>query len=491
MGLRELFVALVALLCLGLGLLLMEQPRTGLAITQLNVAGTPATIMQVAGVQAPVVVIAHGFAGSRQLMHPIQLTLARAGYITVSFDFEGHGRNPQPMRGDVDDIEGTTRLLVDELARVATAAGALPGADGRLAVVGHSMASDIIVRFAIEEPDVDAVVAVSMFSDAVTDAAPANLLVINGQFEGRLRDAAREIMAELDAVEGDVVGAPGGDFARRAIVAPGMEHVGVLYSATTLAETLNWLNESFGRDVSNGLALIGLPVVLTLLGLVVIAQPIARAWPAGRRVNEVPPGAFWTLSIVPAILTPLVLWLVPTTFLPVLVADYLAVHLAIYGALVLGGLVIEGDAPRVKGWRAGLGVALFGILVIGGTLDRYVANFILSGDRWVIFAALLPGAVLAMVADATLLQAAQAPAWRRVVARAAFLLSLMIAVALDPARLFFLVLVLPVMVLYYVVFGLVGGWVGRRSGSALAMGLGLGVILAWALAATFPLFDAQ
>ena len=78
-GLRELFFALVALLCLGLGLLLLEQPRTGLVQVPLDIDGTPATVMQVPGVTGPAVVIAHGFAGSRQLMHPIQLTLARAG----------------------------------------------------------------------------------------------------------------------------------------------------------------------------------------------------------------------------------------------------------------------------------------------------------------------------------------------------------------------------------------------------------------------------
>ena len=114
-GLRELLTALVALLCLGLGLLLLEQPRTGLVLVPIDVGGTPATVMQVPGVRGPAVVIAHGFAGSRQLMQPIQLTLARAGYITVSYDLEGHGRNPQPMRGDVTEIEGTTRFLVDEL----------------------------------------------------------------------------------------------------------------------------------------------------------------------------------------------------------------------------------------------------------------------------------------------------------------------------------------------------------------------------------------
>lgn len=490
MGLRELFTALVALLCLGLGLLLLEQPRTGLVQVPLDIDGTPASVMQIPGVTGPAVVIAHGFAGSRQLMHPVQLTLARAGYITVSYDLEGHGRNPQPMRGDVEDIEGTTRFLVDELLEVTDAALELPGVDGRLALVGHSMASDIIVRAALEEPRTGALVAISLFSQAVTEDAPANLLIINGQYEGRLREEARRLMAELQASENELVGDPQGAFARSAIVVPGAEHVGVLYAATTLREARDWLNDSFEYGAENGLARIGWPIVLTLLGLVLLAQPMARAWPAGQPVPPVPNGAFWTLMAVPAVITPLMLRLVPTDFLPVLVADYLAVHLAVYGVLVLGGLAVEGDTPKLRGWRAGLGVAVFSILIVGAVLDRYVANFILSGGRWAIFLALLPGAILAMLADATLIQAGQAQPWRRIAARAGFLVSLGIAVALDPGRLFFLVLVMPVILLFFLTFGLIGGWVGRQSGSAFAMGIGLGIVLAWALAATFPLFDA-
>ena len=409
--------------------------------------------------------------------------------MTVSYDLEGHGRNPQPMRGDVTAIDGTTRFLVDELLEVTDAALELPGVDGRLALVGHSMATDLIVRAALEEPRVDAVVAISLFSEAVTPEEPANLLILNGQFEGRLRDFARRLMAEQQAAEGDVAGDPAGGFARSAVVVPWAEHVGVLYAQTTLRETRAWLNARFDRTAENGLAQLGFPILLTLLGLVLLAQPLAQAWPGGVRVNPVPNGAFWTLMAVPSVVTPLMLRLVPTDFLPVLVADYLAVHLAVYGILVLGGLAVEGDTPKLRGWRAGLAVAAFGILIVGAILDRYVANFMLTGTRWWIFLALLPGAVLACLADATLIQAGQARPWRRVATRAGFLLSLGLAVLLDPGRLFFLVLVMPVLVLFYLTFGLIGGWVGRRSGSAFAMGIGLGVIMAWLLAASFPLFD--
>lgn len=489
MGLREFFTALLALLVAGLGLLLLERPRTGLEIRQTDIGGTPATLMHIPQVEAPVVVIAHGFAGSRPLMHPIQLTLARAGYITVSYDLEGHGRNPQPLRGDVNDIHGTTQFLVEEALRVAEGALALPGADGRLAFVGHSMASDIVIRAGLAEARADAVVALSAFSEAITAEAPGNLLLLNGQYEPRLRAAARAVMAAFDADEGEVVSDAETGFLRAALVVPRTEHVGILYARASLLETRDWLNASFGRRAGQGVAALGLPLLVTLAGLVLLALPFAQAWPEGARLPEVPAGAFWVLAVLPAVLTPLMLRLAPTDFLPVLVADYLAVHLAIYGVLMLVGLILEGDRPRLTGWPAGVAAAVFGLLILGSVLDRYGASFMLSGSRWQVFLALVPGALVAMVADATLIEAGRARLWRRLVVRLGFLASLGIAVALDPERLFFLVLILPVMVLFYLTFGVIGGATGRRTGSSVAMGIAMGLCLAWALAAAFPLFE--
>jgi len=44
--------------------------------------------------------------------------------------------------------------------------------------------------------------------------------------------------------------------------------------------------------------------------------------------------------------------------------------------------------------------------------------------------------------------------------------------------------------LFYASFGFVYGRLGRGQAAVLGMGLALGVSLAWALAASFPLFQA-
>ncbi|WP_257168897.1 alpha/beta hydrolase [Bradyrhizobium sp. SRS-191] len=488
-----LLAAALAGLALGIiGIWRLEAVRAGLTITQGQVGTTPITIYQRRDAPpAPVVVIAHGFAGSRQFMEAYALTLAQAGYLAVSFDFEGHGRNPTPMSGDVTRIDGTTRKLMSELGRVTNAALSLPGSDGRVALLGHSMASDIIVREALADARIAATVAISMFSEAVTASAPRNLLIITGEWESALRrDALRNLkLADASANEGDTVGDPAATGARRAVVAPGVEHVSVLYSTTALREAHAWLDQVFGRTSSREVAATGSAIALLLAGIVLLAWPLAELLPKGDTPLPVLP--LRTLAIAtlaPAVLTPITLRFVDTRFLPVLVADYLAVHLFVYGALSLLLLRLQGVRFGRMAWLAAVVLAADGIIVFGGALDRYVASFMPIPARLPIIAAIAVGAVPAMLADSIANQGGHAALWRTLWIRGVFLASLGGAVALDLRRLFFLLIIIPVIVLFFIVFGLIGGCVGRRTCSPMAEGLGLGLILAWALGVTFPMF---
>ena len=236
-----------------IGLFQLHRSSEGLSITKTTVGETPVTIFrQQSAAPAPIVVIAHGFAGSQQLMQPFAETLARNGYIAVTFDFLGHGRNPAPMRGDITEGKAITAALLAELTDVAAWARKLPGSDGRLAVLGHSMASDIVVRFAQATPDVEATVAVSVFSPVVTAASPRNLLVIVGALEpAMLRNEGLRIVnltAGGSAVAGETYGHFSDGTARKLALARGVEHIGVLYSHDSMTEALRWLNAAFGKQ---------------------------------------------------------------------------------------------------------------------------------------------------------------------------------------------------------------------------------------------------
>ena len=477
----------------------LQSARSGLEITPLTIGTTPATVTRLPSIKsAPVVVIAHGFAGSRPLMEGFALTLARAGYIVVSYDLAGHGRNPVPMSGDVTVVAGTTQVLMDELARVSDAALALPGADGRLALLGHSMASDIVVREAERDPRVGAVVAVSMFSLAVTKDQPRNLLVVAGAWETMLAAEAEKALRLADPAAnlGQTVGDPAKGTGRRAVLAPSVEHVSVLYSKTTLTEARDWLNASFARTETGDVSARGVWIALLLVSVVALGWPLAGALRRFRAQTQPPqlrPARFAMAIIAPAVLTPLILWPMNVHFLPVLVADYLAVHFALFGLMALaivaafGGFRRGGIALAVA---LAIPVALFGIILFGTALDRYVASFVPVAGRIPVVLAMAVGAVPFMLADAILTEGGRAPFWRVITVRGLALASLGLAVALDFEQLFFLIIILPIILLFFLLFGTVSGWIGRATWRPAAAGVGLGLFLAWALGVTFPMFAA-
>jgi len=504
LGWIRLLLGGLAVVAIGVALARLQDTRRGTTTEAMMADGTPMTVFRpVQGrAAAPVVVIAHGFAGSQQLMQPFAVTLARAGYIAVTFDFAGHGANPMPLSGSIAREDGATRRLVDETARVADRAISL--GDGRLALLGHSMATDIIVRVAQSRADVAATVAVSMFSPAVTATSPRNLLVIAGEWEGGLRREALRAVGLVSAPAPAEAGVTYGDVAagtaRRAAVSPRAEHVGVLYNEASLREALAWLDASLSRPAAANPDLDGRGVwiLLLLLGVVVLAWPLSALLP---RAASPPVGAGpgWRRIalplILPALLTPIVLRFVPTNFLPVIVGDYLAVHFAAYGvltALCIAFAQRGHTSPRSTVSRGALATGtlalmLFGLVALAWPIHSYVTAFVPAGHRLPLFAATLVGTLFYFLADEWLTRGARAARGAYLASKLAFLVSLGLAVALDFQRLFFLLIIVPVIVLFFLVYGLFSAWAFRRSGHPFMAGTANAFAFAWAIAATFPL----
>ncbi len=462
----------------------LESARAGLTITQSAPAGTPVTTYS-DGSGGPDVVVAHGFAGSRQMMMGYATTLAQAGYTVHVFDFFGHGRHAQPMGGDVNSIDGTTRQLVEQTRAVIDA---VRTADAPIALLGHSMATDVLVRAASDTAGVGPLVLVSAFSQAIDGEHPRDLLMISGAWEPPLRRFARDAVGVLDpnAIENQTVEVDG--IRRRAAVAPYAEHVSVLHSRTGRTETLSWLNQFYDRGQQapvppTGWALLGLLIAIT-----VVFAPIARLLPrAAPDPAPLTPRVFALAVLIPAVLTPYIAAQIDTPSLPVLVADYLALHLGLYGVLQIAVLAVmrRGAALGRPSVLAMVLLVIWGLGVFGLALDQYGASFMPNLPRLPVIAALALGAVPFMVADSWL---AYGTSLRlRLLTRLGFLVSLALAIAFDFETLFFLILIAPVIVLFWLTYGVMGRQVARRVGP-LSSGLALGVVLAWALGVTFPLF---
>jgi dienelactone hydrolase len=550
-------LAMLALVAIVAALWHLEADLRGIDRDSDAVGDTPVSIYRAAGLDSgPLVVIAHGFAGSRPLMEPFALTFARAGYVAVSYDFRGHGRHPRPLSGELGDQEGTPALLIEQTREVVEFALGLPQVDGRLAVLGHSMATNILVRYAQKDERVQATVGVSMFAPTIDEDSPANLLAMAGSLEGRLVEEGRRVVALAQRMEPEDVeafttyGSLAEGRGRRLVVSPRVEHVGVLYSSTSLDEARRWLDGVFGMEASDVDGLIprgeevrpgaedpqigpsggwvsarGRWLALLFGALLVLAWPLSALLPRSRTVDTaVPdpgapqsrrpspaPGAaerpswklFALLAGLPALLTPLLLTFIPTDFLPVVVGDYVAVHFGVYG-LLTGGLLwwragrpSAGEILGHGGLRgptlgrtllgAGLIFAFF-LAALAWPIDRYFTSFMPIGARMPLILAVLAGTLPYFVADEWLTRRAQPLRGAYPLTKFLFLVSLGLAVALDFEGLFFLIIIVPVIVLFFIVHGLFSRWAFHQTGSPLVAGLANAAAFAWALGVTFPLY---
>lgn len=497
----RLAVAVAAILAIIAGLWQLGSATDGLAVTRGQVGAIPVTVFSPAGnALAPVVVIGHGFAGSQQLMLPFATTLARNGYLAVTFDFPGHGRNPAPLRGGLADNEARNGVLMAALGDVVAFARTLPRSAGSAALLGHSMASDIVVRYAQAHPEIAATVAVSPFSPGVTANSPRNLLVIVGALEpAMLIDEGRRVVGQAapgPAQERTTYGSFADGTARRLTLSGGVEHIGVLYSRQSMAEALAWMDQVFGRTGDGFLDGRAPWLGVLYLGLVALGWPLAGLLPrvasaklgAGLRWRALLP-----VAVLPALLTPLILWKLPTDFLPNLLGDYLASHYAIYGALTGLGLWLTRQpqpAARVSGWAfAAATLALTGycILAIGLPIDRYVTSFMLPPGRAPAMLAVLAGTLPYAIADEWLTRGATAPRGAYAATKLCFLVLLALAIALNPPRLFFLIIILPVILVFLVVYGLFSTWAYRSTRHPMVGALAIALAFAWAITAVFPM----
>jgi hypothetical protein len=249
----------------------------------------------------------------------------------------------------------------------------------------------------------------------------------------------------------------------------------------------------------------GLWILLLLAGIVGLFRPLAGLLPGGGTLRGgymgqdetlgqgLPVGRFLATVLVPAVVVPLVGVLVYRPFLPVLVADYLAVHFFVYGALVFCWILWQrrGAKSGVTSWSA-FAVSLaavvgFGFVALVWPLDSFVTSFVPTGSRPMLIAILLVGTLAFFLTDEWMTRGTGAARGGYVASKLAFLVSLAMAVALDPGRLFFLIIIVPVIGLFFLVYGLLSRWIYGSTGNPLIAGLASAIAFAWAIGVTFPL----
>jgi hypothetical protein len=112
--------------------------------------------------------------------------------------------------------------------------------------------------------------------------------------------------------------------------------------------------------------------------------------------------------------------------------------------------------------------------------------FLPPPERGVLLAAMLAGSLPWALADEWLTRGVDSARGIYPATKVALLASLGLAVALDP-QLFFVVIIAPAMIAVFIIFGLFSRWSYRHTGHPFVAGMANAIVIAWALAVTFPL----
>ncbi len=505
-NLPKYLVAFVASMAIVSALLRLVASDDDLVVSTTRIGEIPVTTLQRADTaRAPAIVIAHGFAGSQQLMQPLATTLARSGYLAVSFDFPGHGRNTEPLDAGLADLARMQRHLFATLESVIRHARGLGASDGRIGLVGHSMAAEIVTRHADRNPDIEATVALSLFLPKPQVLNPRNLLMIDGALEaGMLREQG---IAMISAAIGRNAepSVTYGDFstgnARRVVFARGVEHVGVLYAGDSLRETRDWMNKALTHGSEAALDRRGPWLGLLFGGLFALAWPLSGLVPRlGAEFSQ--PARDWRRllvpAFVPAVLTPLLLGWAPARAMPILLADYLVLHFAVYGMLTLAVMAMMGRSrathgnapfPLARFVAVAMAVTAYSIVVLGGLVDTWFNAFFPPGARapWIVV--MSAGTLLYFLADEWLTRRHAPMRFAYALTKLCFIVSLLIAIALNLDELFFLAIIVPAIVLLLCLYGLFSRWLLASSREPMLAGVSNALVFAWFIVVTFPMVD--
>ncbi len=293
-------LGLLGLLLLALAFWGIKGESAGIMTIRVPQPGnTPLTFLLPTGAERgtrPLVLVAHGFAGSTVLMRSFAYPLVHAGYVVALWDFDGHGENPRGLYQG--DSAQRSDLLANAEAAVAEAKRQNLFDPERMAILGHSMGSGVALSFGQAYPQTQATIAVSPVGTAVTPDLPHNLLLMAGQSEPGFVSSAQKRLAEAGGEGGDLAAGT----ARRLVVIPLVEHITILFAPQAHAEARQWLDSTFGVQPGAqdrparlaywyGLGLLGaLLAAAAAIPATIPAETQPGLTPQGRRIKNARPG---------------------------------------------------------------------------------------------------------------------------------------------------------------------------------------------------------
>jgi dienelactone hydrolase len=478
---QRLFLLIAALLLIVLPWWSILAARAGLIVRSLEREGVPLVYVVPQQTQKlPGILIAHGFAGSKQLMLGYAHVLAHSGYAVMLWDFSGHGANPAPLKrfGLQQDLDVAYAALLEQ-----------PEVDPtRLGLLGHSMGSGAVMQAGIRNVErFTATVAISPTDAKVTPQAPHNLLFQAGSGEGHFIDNAKRLLQAAGGENQNLAEGQG----RSLVVVPNTEHITILFSDVSHQAALRWLNASFNRSQTSNytddrMAWYGLHLLgwLVVLGAVAPTHTLVSHT---RRTGKHPLRSWGGLFLAPLVAI-VVLGLVSRegeiqSLGDLLVGGALGLWFFVAGLVWLGVLAC---LPRPTPRAIGLGLVLFLLLWVAfGSMAQVVWL-----QWWLIPARLKLWLLLSLACFPWFLASGVAQQGSRLGGRVAWWLGqsialvggLLLALYLLP-QLGFIFLLLPI---FPVVLAILS-FAAVQLDEAWSYALGSALFFGWMIAAVFPL----
>ena len=343
--------AVVGTIALVVSLVGLARAQDGGTVRSATVNGIPVFVYST-GEQSPAVVVAHGFSGSAQIMDPLARGLMRSGLTVITFDFPGHGANAEPLTAEATQRDSTSDVLQSALGGVVAWARQQPEVDpDRLALLGHSMGAGAVVQYLVDDDASPARAAVTLSLPSAAripqgeSAVPPNLLLLFGALESStFADAALDGVraAYPEASVGQQYGDVTAGTARQAQSIPGVEHIGILFSPSTLDATIAWLGPALGVELAPAsIAPVLLWALLALVAGGLLLVPLAQVL-LGATTDEAGAGirgrTVLLAVVVASIAASVAAWLVMplSDRVPLAVGGYVASWFLVAGAVALG-----------------------------------------------------------------------------------------------------------------------------------------------------------
>jgi len=473
----------------GISIWQIATAQNGFDIIKLPTTNPPVTIItpsDASPASRPTILIAHGFAGSSVLMRGFALTLAHAGYTTVSWDFEGHGVNPNPfsLTSESNDlIHNAEAALADS-----EATGLIN--TQRIAFLGHSMGSGVALSYGITHPDTYATIAISPVSQSVSPTLPHNLLLMAGSLEPQFVANAEGLLTMAGGQSGDLTAGT----ARKLMIVPDVEHISILFSPTASSTIRSWLDGTFGSQpgaskyTDRRILWFGLGIV----GFIFLSKASLNSLPATFRKNN-HKELLWLRLIAllcGSIAATVILWLVSLSgvkvsqLLGLVVGGYILIWYAVAGVICL--IIYRPHLSMPMNMELVKGLVAFAALWLGvGLLGNFVwLPWLLIPSRLLLW---IPGSIILFpwffaVGEAThqANKISQLGWWLYQVI--IVISGLYLALKINP-ELGFIFIILP---LVPVMLGLHMLTISPKHGS-WAFGISGAMFTAWLLLAVFPL----